>query len=69
MEKDRVIHYARNPGFRMPRKRLPKGLLADLSAFVEIESTDREARAADLAAHYEVSVSDILAELEKLRLK
>ena len=69
MEKDRVIHYSRNPGFRMPRKRLPKGLLEDLSAFLESESTDREARAAELAAHYEVSVLDILAELEQLRLK
>lgn len=69
MEKDKVIHYARNPGFRMPKKRLPKGLLADLSAFVESESTDREARAAELAAHYELSVQDILAQLEQLRLK
>ncbi len=69
MEKEKVIHYSRNPGFRMPRKHLPKGLLADLSAFVESESTYREARAADLAAHYGVSVQEILTQLEQLRLK
>ncbi len=65
----KVIHYSRNPGFKMPKKRLPKQLLHDLSAFVESESTDREARAMELAAHYGVSVNDILSELDKLRHK
>ncbi len=41
--------------------------MRDLSAFVESESTDREARAMELAELYGFSVHDILAELDKLR--
>lgn len=63
------IHYSRNPGFKIPRKTFPKWLLEDLSSFVESESTDREARAIELAHLYGVSVSDILEQLEKLRKK
>ncbi len=64
-----TLHYSRNPGFKIPKKSLPKWLLDDLSAFVESESTDREARALELSYLYGISVSDILEQLEKLRKK
>lgn len=66
---NKPIHYSRNPGFKIPAKRLPKGLLDDLSSFVESESTDREARATELAEIYGISVQEILSQLENLRKK
>lgn len=66
---EKPIHYSRNPGFKMPPKKLPKWLLDDLSSFVESESTDREARAVELAELYGVSVQEILSQLETLRKK
>jgi hypothetical protein len=60
------IHYSRNPGFKIPKKNLPQELLNDLSAFVESESTDREARAMELSEIYAISVNDILLELNRM---
>ncbi len=53
----------------MPANTLPQALMRDLSAFVESESTDREARAAELAQLFNVSVNEVLAQLEELRRK
>ena len=63
------IHYSQNPGFKIPKKLLPKELLEDISSFLESESTNREERATELSHHYGISVSDILKQLERLRKK
>ena len=63
-----VIHYWRNPGLRIPKK-LPQGLLRELDSFIESESTDREARIAELAELCGVSVHDILEQIKKLEVK
>lgn len=55
--------YGRNPGFNMPKKKLPQSLLHELESFVESESVDREARIYDLAVTYGVEVNDILEHL------
>lgn len=52
-----------NPGFKIPKKKLPQSLLCELESFVESESVDRESRIYDLALIYGVEVNDILEHL------
>lgn len=51
----------------MPQKTLPVEVLLELSAFTESESSDREARASDVAAQFGMTLMDVLSQLEKLR--
>ncbi len=60
------IHNLRNPGFIIPKK-LPPWLLDDVSSFVESESTDREARAMELAELYWTSLQEILQEMDTIK--
>lgn len=64
-----AIPYSSNPGLKIPKRHLPKALLRDLSSFLESESTDREARATELADYYGIPIRDILSELDKLKDK
>ena len=51
----------------MPKKTLPAEVLLELSAFTESESSDREARASDIAEQFGMTLMEVLSQLEKLR--
>lgn len=55
--------YWYNPGFKIPRIRIPRECLEELHSFTNSESTDFLARVEELAFYYEISVDDILREL------
>lgn len=51
----------------MPKKVLPAEILLELSAFTESESSDREARASDIAAQFGMTLMEVLSQLENQR--
>ncbi len=51
----------------MPTKMLPAEILFELSAFNESESSDREARASDVATQFGMTLMEVLSQLENLR--
>jgi hypothetical protein len=56
-----------NPGIRVPEKKLPQEVLIELSSFTESESVDREARIEEIAAIFNIQVSTVLKQLEKIQ--
>lgn len=56
-----------NPGIRVPEKKIPSQILLELLSFTESESVDRDARIEEVAAIFNMQVSTVLRQLQKIQ--